>query len=77
MVRELFEFRGGARIVRERAVCQMSSPSVKFQMSNDYVDPCDMMNNFCFYVYAQNELVIANKSSDTLTLITRILRALE
>ena len=32
--------------------CQVSS--IKCQMSNAYVDPWDMPNNFCFHVYAQN-----------------------
>ena len=26
---------------------------VKCHMSNAYVDPWDMLNNFCFHVYAQ------------------------
>ena len=32
-------------------LCQMSS--VKCQLSTAYVDPWDMLNNFCFHVYAQ------------------------
>ena len=28
-------------------------------MSNAYVDPWDMLNNFCFHVYAQKSLLIA------------------
>ena len=31
--------------------CQVSN--VKCQMSNAQVDPWDMLNNFCFHVYAQ------------------------
>ena len=27
---------------------------VKCQVSNAYVDPWDILNNFCFYVYDQN-----------------------
>ena len=32
-------------------ICEMSS--VKCEMSNAYVDPWDMLNKFCFHVYAQ------------------------
>ena len=28
------------------------------QMSNAYVDPWDMLNNFCFHVYAQKSVFI-------------------
>ena len=38
-------------------ICEMSSVkchlSAKCQMSNACVDPGDMLNNFCFHVYAQ------------------------
>ena len=35
--------------------------SVKGKMSNAYVDPCDMLNNFCFHVYAHCLLVKMTK----------------
>ena len=31
---------------------------VKCQMSNAYVDPWDMVTNFCFHMYAQKSLFI-------------------
>ena len=37
--------------------CQESS--VKCQMSIAYVDPLDMLNNFCFHVYAQKCPVVS------------------
>ena len=37
--------------------CHMSH--VTCLMSNAYVDRWDMLNNFCFHVYAQNSLFIA------------------
>ena len=35
-------------------LCHMSH--VTFLMSNAYVDPLDMLNNFCFHVYGQMSL---------------------
>ena len=35
-------------------ICRMSH--VTCLMSNAYVDPWDMLNNFCFHVYAQMSL---------------------
>ena len=49
--------------------CQLSS--VKCQVA--YVDPWDMLNNFCCHVYAQNSLFIGenvNGFFDTLLIIT-------
>ena len=33
-------------------------------MSNAYVDPWDMLNNFCFHVYAQKSLFIGDNVND-------------
>ena len=33
-------------------------------MSNAYFDPWYMLNNFCFHVYAQKSLYIANKENN-------------
>ena len=33
-------------------------PHVTCLMSNAYVDPWDMLNNFCFHLYAQKSLFI-------------------
>ena len=32
-------------------------------MSNAYVDPWDILNNFCFHVYAQKSLFIGEKGN--------------
>ena len=32
-------------------------------MSNAYVDPWDMLNNFCFHVYAQKSLFIGENGN--------------
>ena len=32
-------------------------------MSNAYVDPWDMLNNFCFHVYAQKSLFIGENDN--------------
>ena len=32
-------------------------------MSNAYVDPWDMLNNFCFYVYAQMSLFVGENDN--------------
>ena len=32
-------------------------------MSDAYVDPCDMLNNFCFHVYAQKSLFIGENDN--------------
>ena len=37
---------------------------VTCHMSNAYVDPWDMLNNFCFDVYAQKSLFIGENSND-------------
>ena len=41
--------------------CQLSI--VKCQVSNAYVDPWDMLNKFCFPVYAQNSLFIGENGN--------------
>ena len=41
--------------------CQMSS--VWCQMSTAYVDPWDMLNYFCFHVYAQKSLFIGQNGN--------------
>ena len=33
------------------------------QMSNAYVDPSDMLNNFCFHVYVQKSLFIGENGN--------------
>ena len=33
-------------------------------MSNAYVDPWDMLNNFCFHVYAQMSLFMGENGND-------------
>ena len=37
--------------------------SVKCEMSNAYVDPWDMLNSFCFHVYAQKSLFIGENAN--------------
>ena len=39
------------------------------EMSNDYVDPWDMLNNFCFHVYAQKSLFIGENYNAFLQLL--------
>ena len=41
--------------------CRMSH--VTCLMSNAYVDPWDMLNNFCFYVYAQMSLFVGENDN--------------
>ena len=41
--------------------CRMSH--VKCHMSNAYVDRWDMLNNFCFHVYAQKSLFIGENDN--------------
>ena len=38
--------------------------NVKCQMSTAYVDPWDMLNDFCFYVYGQMLLFIGENGND-------------
>ena len=42
--------------------CRMSH--VTCLMSNAYVDPWDMLNNFCFHVYAQMSLFMGVNVND-------------
>ena len=42
--------------------CRMSH--VTCLMSNAYVDPWDMLNNFCFHVYAQMSLFMGENVND-------------
>ena len=44
--------------------CRMSH--VTCLMSNAYVDPWDMLNNFCFHVYAQMSLFMGENGNDFL-----------
>ena len=37
---------------------------VTCHMSNAYADPWDMLNNFCFHVYAQMSLFISENDND-------------
>ena len=37
---------------------------VKCHMSNAYVDPWDMLNNFCFHLYGQILLFIGENDND-------------
>ena len=41
--------------------CRMSH--VTCLMSNAYVDPWDMLNNFCFHVYAQMSLFMGENDN--------------
>ena len=36
---------------------------VTCHMSNAYVDPWDMLNNFCFHVYAQMSLFVGENDN--------------
>ena len=36
---------------------------VRCHMSNAYVDPWDMLNNFCFHVYAQMSLFVGENDN--------------
>ena len=42
----------------------MSQSHVTCLMSNAYVDPWDMLNNFCFHVYAQMSLFMGENVND-------------
>ena len=44
--------------------------SVNRQMSTAYVDHWDMLNNFCFHVYAQKSLFIGENANAFLDLST-------
>ena len=47
----LFSCVSSKQIIYNYVTCHMSH--VTCHMSNAYVDPWDMVNNFCFHVYAQ------------------------
>jgi len=51
-------------------LCQMSS--VQCQMLIAYIDPWDMLNNFCFHVYAQKLLFKGENGNAFFDLITTL-----
>ena len=38
------------------SICDYDMSHYACHISNAYVDPWDMLNNFCFHVYAQNSV---------------------